>query len=197
MKTGMYTLDQRAEANTGGEIANIANKWEKPVPFDSVSLPDFPVDCLPKAQAAFVECLSESTQTPLEMGGLLALGVLATAFQSKYVVQVREDWIQPLCLFLAAIAPPAERKSAVLDAELEPVRDYEAEKREQEREEIRWNMDERDLLEKELQAEKAKAVKGKGDKNRVRELSGRLAEFKESPAKISLPFKNVFMTITR
>ena len=59
-------------------------EWEAPVPFDEVHTPDFPTEKLPGPLAGMVECLAESTQTPEEMSGLLSLGVLATAFQSRY-----------------------------------------------------------------------------------------------------------------
>lgn len=38
--------------------------WEKPLPFDECTLPEFPVDALPKVIADYVTALAESTQTP-------------------------------------------------------------------------------------------------------------------------------------
>lgn len=52
-----------------------ATGWEKPIPFDEIQTPDFPVEALPGPLGAFVECLAESTQTPEEMGGTLSLGL--------------------------------------------------------------------------------------------------------------------------
>ena len=94
-----------------------ATGWEKPIPFDEIQTPDFPVEALPGPLGAFVECLAESTQTPEEMGGTLSLGVLATAFQRRYEVEVTRDWREPLCLYSSAVAPLVSEKRRNLRAE--------------------------------------------------------------------------------
>ena len=129
-----------------------ATGWEKPIPFDEIQTPDFPVEALPGPLGAFVECLAESTQTPEEMGGTVSLGVLATAFQRRYEVEVTRDWREPLCLYSSAVAPPGERKSAVISALNKPIYEYEAEVRAAEAAEIAQNQTERALLEKALEA---------------------------------------------
>ena len=43
------------------------HEWEIPIPFTEINTPPFPVEALPGPLAAFVESLSESTQTPEEM----------------------------------------------------------------------------------------------------------------------------------
>lgn len=158
-------------------------EWEPPIPFESINTPVFPLESLPGPLAGFVECLAESTQTPEEMAGLLSLGVLATAFQSRYEVEITTDWREPLCLYTVAVAAPGERKSGVLSALTKPVYEYEAEQREFEAAEIAQNQAERDMLDKALQAAKAEAVKGKGNsaekRAEVLELSAQLAQFKD------------------
>ena len=44
----------------------------KPIPFDECSLPEFPVDALPKVIADYVVALAESTQTP-KHGSLVSI----------------------------------------------------------------------------------------------------------------------------
>lgn len=157
--------------------------WEPPIPFESINTPVFPLESLPGPLARFVECLAESTQTPEEMAGLLSLGVLATAFQSRYEVEITPDWREPLCLYTVAVAAPGERKSGVLSALTKPIYEYEAEQREFEAVEIAQNQAERDMLDKALQAAKGEAVKGKGNsaekRAEVLELSAQLAQFKD------------------
>lgn len=157
--------------------------WEPPIPFATVETPDFPTESLPGPLAAFVECLADSTQTPEEMAGILSLGILATAFQSKYEVEITPDWREPLCLYTVAIAPPGERKSAVIAALTKPVYEYEAEQREFEAAEIAQNQTERALLEKALQAAQMNATKKKGNfeacKAEALELAAQLARFKD------------------
>lgn len=184
------SIDQLAEAagrivERGESVtaAELAPQWEEPVPFDTIDTPDFPTESLPGPVAAFVEHLAESTQTPEEMAGILSLGVLATAFQSKYNVEVTPDWREPLCLYPVAIAPPGERKSAVISALTRPIYEYEAERRAAEAAEIAQNQTERALLEKALQAAQAQATKKKGDFDAGRDealaLSAQLAEFQD------------------
>lgn len=160
-----------------------SDRWEPPVPFDTVETPDFPTESLPGPLTAFVECLADSTQTPEEMAGILSLGILATAFQSKYEVEITSDWREPLCLYTVAIAPPGERKSAVISALTKPVYEYEAEQREFEAAEIAQNQTERALLEKALQAAQMNATKKKANfeacKAEALELAAQLAQFKD------------------
>ena len=158
-------------------------EWQPPIPFDEVSTPDFPTESLPGPLAGFVECLAESTQTPEEMAGILSLGVLATAFQSKFTVEITPDWKEPLCLYCVAVAPPGERKTAVISALTKPIYEYEAEQREIEAVEIAQTQTERALLEKALEAAKNSATKGNGNfvekREEALELSAQLAQFKD------------------
>ncbi len=158
-------------------------EWEPPIPFDSVNVPDFPIECLPGPVSVFVESLSISTQTPVEMAGILALGILSTAFQAKYQVEITPDWHEPLCLYTVAVAPPGERKSAVIAALTRPVREFEAERRDCEAVEIAQNKTERVLLEKSLQAAQTAAAKGKGDfearRQEALDIAEQLANFKD------------------
>lgn len=157
--------------------------WEPPAKFDTIEIPDFPTEYLPEPVALFVTYLAEATQTKEEMGGTLALGILATAFQKRYEIAVTADWTEPLCGFFVAVAPPGERKSAVISALTKPVYEYEAEQRQYEAAEIAQNQTERVLLEKALQAAQNSAVKGKGsfEEKRIEalSLSAQLAEFED------------------
>lgn len=164
------------------EIADGLTEWEPPTPFDEVYIPRFPTEKLPGPLAAMVECLAESTQTPEEMSGLLSLGVLATAFQSRYDAQITSDWKEPLCLYCVAVAPPAERKSAVLSALTKPIYEFEAEQRRLDAAEIARNESERKMLEGMKAAAETAAVKSKtGEREAKRQealdLAARLAEF--------------------
>ena len=161
------------------------NEWETPVPFDTVTSYGFPVDCLPFPVAAFVESLSESTQTPIEMAAVLSLGVLSTAFQKRYTIEITPDWHEPLCLYSVVVAVPGERKSAVISALLSPVHTYEKQCREDEAAEIELNKTEKEILIKTLEAAKNTAVKAKNStdrgkaKSEIVELTEELADFED------------------
>ena len=157
-------------------------EWENPTPFDEVYIPPFPTEKLPGPLAAMVEHISESTQTPEEMSGLLSLGVLVAAFQSSYDVQITPDWQEPLCLYCVAVAPPGERKSAVISALTKPIYEFEAEQRELDAPEIARNESERKMLEGMKSAAETAAVKGKGTDREAKrqealDLAAQLAEF--------------------
>lgn len=180
------SFESLVETGAFADFADFAEQnsgWEKPVPFDEAQTLDFPTECLPGPLGAFVECLSDSTQTPEEMAGILSLGVLSTAVQSKYTVEITPDWSEPLCLYCVAVAPPGERKSAVISALTRPLYVYEAARRDSEAIEIAQNQTERALLERALEAAKTCAAKGKGDFSAKRDealnLSAQLAEFKD------------------
>lgn len=57
--------------------------WEKPLPFDECTLPEFPVDALPKGIADYVTALAESTQTPVDMAASSALPIISVCIQGK------------------------------------------------------------------------------------------------------------------
>lgn len=137
-------------------------KWEEPTPFNKYNVPEFPVEVLPEPMELFVKELAESTQTPLEMGGLLSLGVLATAFQGRYEIQGKPDWTEPLNLYLLAVAPPAERKSAVIQELTNPLRALEAQYMEEDRMSVEQNKAQYEML----QRQKNQAIK-KGDYEQV------------------------------
>ena len=176
--------EDRREAETfsaavGGSVETETPEWSQPQPFEEIHLPEFPVDCLPGPIARFVEALSETTQTPLEMGGILALGVLATAFQGRYTVQLTPDWWEPLCLYGVAVAPPGERKSAVISALMRPVYQYEADRQKEETPEIAKNRTAKKILEGQLQAAESAAIKDGGKRDEALEIASVLAGFEE------------------
>ena len=148
-------------------------------PFEDERRPLFPTEKLPGPLTAMVECLAESTQTPEEMAGLLSLAVLASLYQSRFEVEITPDWKEPLCLYCAAVAPPGERKSAVITALTKPIYEFEAEQRELDAEEIERNRTERAILEGELQAAKQAAIKEPSRKQLALDLSAKLADFKD------------------
>lgn len=164
------------------EVESGLTEWEPPIPFDDLKLPPFPTQHLPGVLSDFVECLAESTQTDEAMSGLLSLGVLATAFQARYIVEVNSDWSEPLCLFVVAIAAPGERKSAVISALTRPIYEFEAEQRTLDAPDIARNESERKMLEGLKAAAETAAVKAKREDREAKrqeamDYAAQLAEF--------------------
>jgi len=99
-----------------------------PCPLERVTvLPAFPVQVLPLPVADLVLEVAESTQTDEGMAGTVALGVMAAAAGGFAEVQVRPGYVEPLNLWVAPAALPAERKSAVCTVLSAPLVDLEAE----------------------------------------------------------------------
>lgn len=155
-----------------------AGTWQELIPFESYDLPAFPVEALPGPVEAFVEALAESTQTPLEMGGLLALGVMASAIQKRFTVRVKSDWQETLNLFTVIVGAPAERKSPVLNRVTKPLRVYEQERRKADAAYIAQSETELKILEGRKNAAESAAMKGKDNAHEeALSLAVELAEF--------------------
>jgi len=100
----------------------------EPDPLERITaLPAFPVQVLPLPIADLVLEVAESTQTDEGMAGTVALGVMAAAAGGYAEVQVRPGYFEPLNLWVAPAALPAERKSAVCTVLSAPLVDLEAE----------------------------------------------------------------------
>lgn len=100
--------------------------WPSLNPFDSFTPPPVTLDAFPPWLRRFILALAESTQTPVALAMSIVLAVLATALQGRFVVKLRPDWKEPLCLFLIVSLPPGSRKSPVFSVVVGPVEEYEA-----------------------------------------------------------------------
>ena len=56
--------------------AGIPSQWEEPIPFSRFTMAQFPTDALPDDIADYVNAVAESTQTPVDMAGAVALSPL-------------------------------------------------------------------------------------------------------------------------
>lgn len=120
------------------EIGNIAPtidaafhepiKWEKPKALEKeISLPKFPVECLPLSVREYVEAVAESTATAVDMASVASLAVIASAVQKKYKIKGKDDYDESLNIYALIIAEPAERKSSVMREMTRYTKEYEHE----------------------------------------------------------------------
>jgi hypothetical protein len=65
--------------------------------------------------------VAEASQTPADLPGCVALACLATAAGGRAIVNVHNDWIEPVNLYIAVALPPASRKSAVFKTMTAPL----------------------------------------------------------------------------
>lgn len=101
------------------------SEWVPPVSFGEEVLPPFPVGCLPSIMREYVKAVSEAVQVTVDMAAVAALATAALCVQKKYLVKGKENWLEPLNLYPVVVAPPAERKSAIMQAMTKFVYEYE------------------------------------------------------------------------
>jgi hypothetical protein len=105
----------------------MTDDWDAPVPFDrTADLPIFPVDALPDWLQQFVAEEATATQTPPDLAGMTALGVVAASVASKVEIQVKPGYTEPLNLFLVTVLAPGNRKSSVFAKMIRPIQEFEA-----------------------------------------------------------------------
>lgn len=152
------------------------SEWEPPIPFDTVNVPPFPVECLPDDVKNFALALSETAQTSVDMPAVTALAVLAMCVQGKIIINPKPGWIEPLNLYAVVVAPPAERKSAVVMEATRPIYDYEREMNEMLAPEIAKNTSQRNILQRSIEELEKRAAKGNADITEIEEKQRELAE---------------------
>ena len=153
--------------------------WEKPLPFDECTLPEFPVDALPKGIADYVTALAESTQTPVDMAASSALPIISVCIQGKYKVCAKSDWYEPVNTFVLNIMEPSERKSAVENAMVRPINIFESETNVQNAAEIESSKMRGRILERRQKALEDQAAKGKDVQAELDSIIRELTGFKE------------------
>lgn len=154
-------------------------KWEQPIPFTQHTLPAFPVDAFPPAIRDYVLAVAETTQTPVDMAATAALAVLALCQQGKYRIKGKDDWIEPLNLFIVIVAEPSERKSAVISHMAGVVHRYEAAYNQQHAAAIERSRVEKRILEKQQRNLEEMVLKGKAQIEDLQDVSMQLANFRE------------------
>lgn len=112
---GLYQMLVRRGQAVGMTIHPHQLRWmERAGPIRSTAGPPFPLDPLPERLSRMVEPLSVSTQTPPDLGGLLALSATAAAVAPRYRVTVPgHDWTEPLNIYSVTALVTGTRKSPV------------------------------------------------------------------------------------
>ena len=151
--------------------------WDTPIPFDEYGLPTFPVDALPEVIRRYVLAVAESTQTPVDMAAVEALGIVSLCCQGKYFIRGNADWTEPLNTYMVVIMEPAERKSSVLSMMIRPVEVFEKLENERRSPEIVKSQMELSKLEKEKRSLVERASKGKATEEDIKNKAKEIAEY--------------------
>ena len=157
----------------------IPEKWEEPIPFGKYTMAAFPVDALPEDIAAFVAAVAESTQTPVDMAGTMALSILSLCEQGKFLIQGKADWFEPLNTYAINIALPSDRKSAVAHMMLRPVNTYETQYNQRHAANVEASKMQKRVLERRQRYIEEQVSKGKADASEMEQIAKEIADFTE------------------
>ncbi len=168
------TYSENCENNSDDSDQCIFNPLHR---FEQYNLPSFPLHALPSWLAAFIDAEAEFTQTPVDLGAMVCLSVLATVLQRRVKVEIRPGYTEPVNLFTVVALPPASRKSAVFKACAAPLVDWEAKELLRSAVDIAKAETELEILKGQLQRAKADAVKKTGHaQQQARDDAARFAE---------------------
>ncbi len=105
-------------------------EWEEPIPLDNFEPPDFPTDLFSEDVQRYVNELSASTETPIELASMCALSVLSAACQGKFKVKVKDDYREPLSIWACMLLESATRKTEIINKMSAPLTEKQTELRE-------------------------------------------------------------------
>jgi putative DNA primase/helicase len=97
-------------------------EWPEITPFETVDAIEFPIEALPERVRTYAREVSASLKVPLDAVGMTMIGAVSAAQRGRCFVQVGDTHAEALLFHMAIIAPPASRKTAILDAAADPVR---------------------------------------------------------------------------
>jgi replicative DNA helicase len=131
---------------------------------------EVPLEAFPPWLGEYLGHVAASLQVPHEMVTAIGLGLLAVVAARLGCINPFNDHEEPLNLFVALVAPPGQKKSAVFKAFFAPLYAFEREMVQRGAPERRRAARERAKLERELDG-----AKNEGDEHRLAELDEQLA----------------------
>lgn len=129
-------------------------------PFTDDTPPEFPSSLIPAPIREMVMGKARELEVPPIMPMACAFGVLSAVVQSRWAVEVRHGWIEPLSTFWAIVADPGELKTPTMRPFVRPLVEYERSERERADGENKANASTAECLEqrvKQLRRDAAKA----------------------------------------
>lgn len=133
----------------------------------------------PSFLASYVTAVAQSTQTPVDMAGTVAISILSTCLQGKYRIQGKPDWIEPLNTYALVIAAPSERKSAVTHMMVRPLNDYEIQYNREHGAEVESSRMAKKVLERRQRVLIEEFAKGKATQEDMDNIARQIADFIE------------------
>ncbi|MEL7564979.1 MAG: YfjI family protein [Dehalobacterium sp.] len=169
-----YCLDDQQE-----------DQWEVPIPLYNKYPVPFPTDIFSFPLKNYIEAEAEAIQTPVDLPGILALSVIASAVAKKYVIIVEDGWEEPLNIWTIIVLPPASRKSKVFADMVKPIEDFELQERNRIAPAIEEAKLNKRILEQSLQCAENEVAMSKG--NNKKELELKAIEIAQKLRELEIP----------
>ena len=169
--------------NTNKFELNFSN-WEEPVLFQNVAPPEIRADLLPEPFCKYAEMLARSIEVPEGLAVFGVLGAMSSAIGHRIKVSPKKGWEEPINLYLLAILPPGNNKSAALKACTFPLTEWEKAQAELLGPEIKKAQSERKNLEELIKRKRIEATRQKDhdlQKHEFHEISEMEASLEEAP----------------
>ncbi len=164
-RKAQYSKSNKRSCNNN--CTSINEGWPDPIRLDQTVIPEISLDFFPDAIIApFIQAVSDFTQTAKELTAAMTLATLSLASQKKFIIEVRNGYIEPVSIYAVAAIDPGERKSAVYDTCMTPINEWEAEHRERLKPEIKKAISKQTTLLKRIEILRKKASQSK-DKDSV------------------------------
>lgn len=168
-------------ANQSKWAAGTTGDWEMPLPLVGNSKrPKFNIDaCFPDDAYIIKQMVlaqAESLQVPLESAASIVLPIGAVAAAHAAEIELRQDWREPLAIWVANLAPPGERKSQLLSNLMRPIYAWEARVAEERGLEIARLAESRAQLVARLMRLRSQIARGSKDAGPLRKEAAEIAE---------------------
>ncbi|KPJ67583.1 MAG: hypothetical protein AMJ43_04080 [Coxiella sp. DG_40] len=157
-----------------------------PISLDKINLSCIDKGLLPGWLGEMAYGVSEATETPLELPAMMALAVLSTCCQSKFIVEVEEGYCEPVNIWTIAALESANRKSSVVKILTSPLVEWEQEQAEIIKPEINRAASRKKTVESTIIRLRKKAATASGDnfsklQNDIEELEQSIPEIPKIP----------------
>ena len=114
IQVGRFRHDDNGKAPATTITPPTVADTSPPVPLDFAMPAPMPAGLLPDPLGAMIEAVCEAMEVPRELAAAVGLGAYATACARRFCVQVKQDYFEPLNLFIIAALPSGHRKSPTL-----------------------------------------------------------------------------------
>ncbi|MBT6297114.1 MAG: DUF3987 domain-containing protein [Nitrospina sp.] len=125
------------------------------------NLPEIPAHLLPEPFGEYAKALSQSIEVPEGLAVFGVLGAVSSSIGHRIRVTPKPDWEETTNLYLLAILPSGNNKSAVLKACTFPLTEWEKKQRELIGPEIKKAWSQRKTVEEQIKQRRSKAIKEK------------------------------------